>query len=94
MSEKQQPATLPWVQFRENMLTARETQGAAVVQGWSRQPRGQCLEALVGYLMSCRGSLVDGVMVVLREAAAVDQPTRKRCGPVELPASLMAAATG
>jgi hypothetical protein len=23
--QKQQPSTLPWVQFRENMLTARET---------------------------------------------------------------------
>ena len=31
MSEKQQPATLPWVQFRENMLTARETQVKAVI---------------------------------------------------------------
>jgi hypothetical protein len=31
MSEKQQPATLPWVQFRENMLTARETQVKAAI---------------------------------------------------------------
>jgi hypothetical protein len=31
MSEKQQQATLPWVQFRENMLTARETQVKAVL---------------------------------------------------------------
>ena len=31
MSEKQQPATLPWVHFRENMLTARETQVKAVI---------------------------------------------------------------
>jgi hypothetical protein len=33
MAEKQQQAdtTLPWVQFRENMLTARETQVKAVI---------------------------------------------------------------
>ena len=32
MTEKQQqPGTLPWVQFRENMLTAREAQFKAAI---------------------------------------------------------------
>jgi hypothetical protein len=31
-----QPATLPWVQFRENMLTARETQRKAAIDAVRR----------------------------------------------------------
>jgi len=37
MTEKQQqPGTLPWVQFRENMLTARETHRKAAIDAVRR----------------------------------------------------------
>jgi hypothetical protein len=36
MTEKQQPGTLPWVQFRENMLTARETHHKAAIDAVRR----------------------------------------------------------
>ena len=34
--QQQQPGTLPWVQFRENMLTARETHRKAAIDAVRR----------------------------------------------------------
>jgi hypothetical protein len=34
--QQQQPGTLPWVQFRENMLTARETHHKAAINAVRR----------------------------------------------------------
>ena len=34
--QQQQPGTLPWVQFRENMLTARETHHKAAIDAVRR----------------------------------------------------------